>query len=148
MTFTQPPTFNPNETYALTATNAIVRGSDKAVIPADPNNSDYRAFLAWQASGKTPTPYTPPPAPPTTLTFLQFMGLFTTAEQEAIVSSTDTQTKLFLLMASGAGTIQLDNPEVIAGVGYLAATSTSTPPGPGLIAPARVARILSNTPHS
>ena len=30
------------------------------------------------------------------------MGLFTAAEQVAIVSSTDTQVKLFLLMGAGA----------------------------------------------
>ncbi|MGD0026114.1 MAG: hypothetical protein ABSC37_16100 [Xanthobacteraceae bacterium] len=92
----------------------------------------------------TPTPYTAPPAPPPTLTFLQFMALFTAAEQAAIVNSSDTQSKIFLLMATGAGTLQLDNPEVIAGVNYLATASTATPPGPGLITAARAAQILAN----
>lgn len=57
------PAFNPNETYALTSSTGVIRGSDHAFIPADPGNSDYRAYQAWLASGKTPTPYTPPPAP-------------------------------------------------------------------------------------
>ena len=64
------------------------------------------------------------------------MALFTPAEQAAIVNSTDTQTKLFLLMASGAGMIQLNNAQVIAGVNYLAS-------GPGLITNAEAARILA-----
>jgi hypothetical protein len=81
--------------------------------------------------------------PPTRLSFTQFMALFTAAEQTAIINATDTQTKLFLLMAGGAGSLQLTNSEVAAGVNYLAATSSSTPPGPGLISPSRVAKILA-----
>lgn len=74
----------------------------------------------------------------TGLTFLQFMALFSSAEQGAIVSSTDTQVKLFLLMATGAGALDLGNPEVVSGVNYLASL--------GLIAAARVAVILSGAP--
>jgi X-X-X-Leu-X-X-Gly heptad repeat protein len=50
---------------------------------------------------------------------------------------------LFLLMATGAGQLQMSNPELIAGVNDLA-TFSSTPPGPGLTAPARVAQIVGN----
>lgn len=99
---------------------------------------------AWIAAGNEPTPYTPPPAPPQTLTFLQFMALFTAAEQAAIVNSSDTQTKLFLLMATGAGNLQLNNSEVIAGVNYLASGPSATPPGPGLITAARAAQVLAS----
>ncbi len=69
------------------------------------------------------------------LTFLQFMGLFTLAEQAAIVNSPDTQTRLFVVMSTGAGSIDLTNPEVVAGVNYLASIN--------LIASSRVATILS-----
>lgn len=55
------PAFDPNETYAMTESVLVIRGSDGAHIPNDESNADYRAFLAWQASGKTPSP---PPAPP------------------------------------------------------------------------------------
>ncbi len=82
----------------------------------------------------------------TNLTFLQFMALFTAAEKTAIVNSADPQVKLFLLMATGAGAISLTNAETVSGVNYLAATSTSTPPGPGLIAASRVAQILAGGP--
>lgn len=92
------------------------------------------------------SPYVAPPAPTPTLTFLQFMALFTSAEQAAIVSSADTQTKLFIMMATGSGGLQLTNAEVIADLNYLATPTTATPPGPGLIAASRVAQILAGTP--
>lgn len=77
----------------------------------------------------------PPTATPTNLTFLQFMALFTAAELVAIVASSDPQVKLFVIMAAGAGTIDLTNAEVIQGVEYLASTS--------VIASAEASRILA-----
>ena len=38
----------------------IHRDEDGAFIPADPNNMDYQAYLAWLDEGNEPTPYTPP----------------------------------------------------------------------------------------
>ena len=83
--------------------------------------------------------------PPPTLTFLQFMALFTASEQAAIVNSTDTKTKLFAMMATGSGGIQLGNPEVVAGINYLATPTTTTPPGPGILTVARAAQVLAGT---
>jgi hypothetical protein len=37
-------------------TKAIMRTSDGACIPFDPDNSDYIAYLKWVAEGNTPTP--------------------------------------------------------------------------------------------
>lgn len=87
--------------------------------------------------GMAPADYAPPAAPASSpaLTFLEFVALFTPAEQAAIASSTDGQVKLFVMKATGSGGLALDNAEVVAGVNYLSAV--------GVIAPARAAAILA-----
>lgn len=45
--------------YALRGDGGITRTIDGASIPADPRNSDYRAFQAWLAAGNTPDPVPP-----------------------------------------------------------------------------------------
>ena len=48
-------------TYTLTAyPNTIVRDSDQAFIPTDPDNIDYQEFLRWYEEGNDPAPYIPP----------------------------------------------------------------------------------------
>ena len=40
--------------YRLTSTDAVIRVSDGTVIPADEQNHDYQAFLAWLGQGNVP----------------------------------------------------------------------------------------------
>lgn len=49
--------------YKLTDTANIIRTADSAIIPPNPDNTDYRDYLAWLAEGNTPDPADPPPAP-------------------------------------------------------------------------------------
>ena len=42
--------------YKLFKDNWVIRLSDNAYIPFDPDNTDYQAYLAWVAEGNTPLP--------------------------------------------------------------------------------------------
>jgi hypothetical protein len=36
--------------------NQVIRLSDNAFIPFDPDNTDYQAFLLWKSEGNEPLP--------------------------------------------------------------------------------------------
>lgn len=127
----------------------ILNGVVVNVIEADPATfsptdgslivASDTAQVGWTYASGVFTPVAPASAYQTTgLSFLQFIALFTLTEQAAIVNSADTQVKLFLLMATGAGALDLGNPEVVAGVNYLGSLN--------LIAASRIAAILSGAP--
>lgn len=46
--------------YKLTNSSGVIRISDAAGIPADPENTDYAQYLDWLAAGNTPLPADPP----------------------------------------------------------------------------------------
>ena len=50
------PTDITKTSYQLTDRGFITRLNDGAIIPTDPDNSDYQAFLRWQAAGGVPAP--------------------------------------------------------------------------------------------
>ena len=41
---------------SLSNEQRVIRTNDNAVIPFDPANSDYQAYLAWVSEGNTPLP--------------------------------------------------------------------------------------------
>jgi hypothetical protein len=46
--------------YKLTQGTCIVRATDNAYIPPDPDNVDYQAYLKWVEDGNDPEPYVAP----------------------------------------------------------------------------------------
>ena len=49
--------------YKLTNSTSITHLADGASIPADPDNSDYAAYLEWIEEGNTPEAADVPPDP-------------------------------------------------------------------------------------
>lgn len=47
--------------YKYGIQNSIIRKSDNAFIPRDPDNRDYVEFKKWLDAGNTPDAYVPPP---------------------------------------------------------------------------------------
>ena len=116
--------------------DCVRRDADGALVPNDPDNMDWRAYRDWRDGGGEPAPAVAAPTPPAPLGFLEFMDLFTTAEQGALVTSADPRVKLFLLQASGAGAISFADPRVAAALDQLTTL--------GLLAAGRAAQILAN----
>lgn len=46
--------------YQATTYDGVIRLSDNVLIPFDPANTDYAAYLAWLDEGNTPEPYVAP----------------------------------------------------------------------------------------
>jgi len=42
--------------FGATEPTSVIRLSDDACIPTDPDNTDYQAYLKWLAEGNTPLP--------------------------------------------------------------------------------------------
>lgn len=71
------------------------------------------------------------------LAFPAFMSVFTADEQATLVNSADSQVKLFLLEAAGAGEVNLASDRVAGALDYLVSKA--------LLAPARKAEIIAGS---
>jgi hypothetical protein len=133
MAKTLGPTFTTELHAAMGNVDGVIWfGTDDSVQGLDSLTPDRRALFLSVVAAHDPTKQ-----PVVPLNFLQFMALFTQAEQAAIVTSADVQVKLFVLMASGALSIDLTNQQVAGGVNYLASAN--------LITSARASQILAGT---
>jgi hypothetical protein len=88
-------------TYTLTsstlAANAQpIQRSDGALVPVDPLNVDFQAYLTWLTAGNTPTPCGAPVVVPSQVTRRQF---FQAAAQDGLI------TDAAALALLGAGTM-------------------------------------------
>lgn len=96
--------------YQLLASGIVVRLSDGAQIPADQNNRDYRAYLAWVAQGNTPEELAPNSAPPDVLTPAQFwMQLAIDGDEAAALAIIDTLPRVQQILALRARDYRRDN---------------------------------------
>ena len=123
--------------YQLTtAGTSIVRVADGAVIPEDPANKDYQAYLAFIAGGNTALP-APVPPPPTTLTINQFVNRLTPTDHGALATMAQTNAQILLWLARGAAAndVDLTSPQTAGGLELLVSV--------GVITSARMTAILT-----
>ncbi len=125
--------------YTL-STSGVVRDSDGASIPNDPRNADWQAFQEWQQAGGVPNPALPQEAPPVELRALDLLALFTPAQQDAVIASTDIGVCKFRFLALAANNIHLADQRVSAGLDACIAA--------GIITTDDKTRILANQPPS
>jgi hypothetical protein len=92
--------------YTLLANSSVLRDSDGATIPNDPDNSDWQAYQAWVDAGNTPAPIPSPPVviPPSVSLWqakaaLQAGGLLTAANA-AVAAANDEVLSLYWASAT------------------------------------------------
>lgn len=49
--------------YKIINNSSVMRTTDMANIPTDPDNTDYADYLIWLSEGNTPEPAEPTPIP-------------------------------------------------------------------------------------
>lgn len=87
-----------------------------------------RAVLEWLAAGNTPEQYVAPPAPPKQFTSLEYLDLFTSAEQLAVATAAmnNATVKLWYDRMLAASFITLADPRTEAGLDALVSAGLLT----------------------
>lgn len=116
----------PAFTYTLTTGPSLLR-SDGAIVPADPANVDYQAYMAWVVAGNSPAPVPVPPNP-ATIDAAAFFARFTTSEQAAVQAACDANSQLGVVLTLGLaqGFVTLTSPLLAQWMGGLVSAGALT----------------------
>lgn len=131
----------PRERDGSLSTSMVELRSDDGssrFIPLVDGNADADAYRVWLAEGNAPDEAPAPAAAPEQqpISWMEFMGLFTLAEQTAVAVSTDPNVARFRLLATGlGGDMDFGDPQVALGLDALVAA--------GLLAESRKADVLA-----
>jgi hypothetical protein len=130
-------------TYTLIANSTSILRSDGAVIPNDPNNTDYANYLKWVAAGNTVNPVPGPTlaqAQATQATVLNnacqaaiYAGFQSSALGAAYTYPAQDTDQLNMNSCTNAANIALTSPAWVAGA-TVAQGSTITMNGQGFVA--------------
>lgn len=131
----------PRERDGSLSTSSVIRYEDDGAqftIQLRAATADAVAYTKWRAEGGVPDEAPAPAAAPVEqpISWLDFMALFTPAEQQAIAVSVNPYVAVFRMMATGlGGDLNMADPRVAQGLDALVAA--------GLLAAARKADVLA-----
>lgn len=104
--------------YQLTNGDSVIRTSDNATIPGDPDNRDRAQYDVWLAAGGVPDPYVAPAIEPSFLArelLAELTASDFSAIQTAIASSSALGLLWAALLAQGDAPMVFTNVRVQAG---------------------------------